>query len=112
LDNSSILLNSSLNNDDPVASFCNDKNPTLEKFLLVPAEEDKIKLFKEFLSNAPEDEYLTHLVYTILKLSSLGEQSLDAQKISLELFKEAFDYAKNKNRVSYDTIDFTTYLSF
>lgn len=99
LDNSSILLNSTANDDDPVASFCNDRNPTAEKFELIQ-EDDKFKAFKDFLSNAPEDDYLTHVVFTILKLSSLGEQSSDAQKLALELFKEAFEYAKTKDRVS------------
>lgn len=99
LDNSSILLNSTANEDDPVASFCNDRNPTADKFQLIQ-EEDKFKAFKDFLSNAPEDDYLTHLVYTILKLSSIGEQSGVAQKLALELFKEAFEYAKTKDRVS------------
>lgn len=99
LDNSSILLNSTANEDDPVASFCNDRNPTADKFQLIQ-EEDKFKAFKDFLSNAPEDDYLTHLVYTILKLSSIGEQSSVAQKLALELFKEAFEYAKTKDRVS------------
>lgn len=104
LDNSSILLNSTFtSDDDPVASFCNDRNPTAEKFQLI-LDEDKFKAFKDFLSNASEEDYLTHLVYTILKLSSIGEQSSGAQKLALELFQEAFEYAKTKDRVSYFVI--------
>lgn len=99
LDNSGILHNSTIDEDDPVAVFCNDKNPTVERFQLIK-EEDKIKAFKDFLANAPEEDYLTHLVFTILKLASIGEQSSDAQKLALELFKETFEYAKEKNRVS------------
>ena len=98
LDNS-ILLNTTASDDDPVAIFCNDKEPTLEKFEKI-IDEDKLKAFKDFLSNAPEDDYLTHLVFTILKLSSISEQSKEAQQIALDLFKEAFEYAKNKDRVS------------
>ncbi|XP_070508512.1 ran GTPase-activating protein [Chironomus tepperi] len=98
LDNS-ILLNSTKNDeDDPVAAFCNAKEPKLEDFEKI-TDEDKLMAIKDFLSNAPEDDYLTHLVFTILKLSSIGEQSKDAQEIALELFKEAFEYAKTKDRL-------------
>lgn len=87
-----------MDDDDPIAVFCNDKSPSVEKFQQIK-DEDKIKAFKDFLSNAPETDYLTHLVFTILKLSSLGEQSSEALKLALELFKETFEYAKEKNRV-------------
>lgn len=98
LDNSGILHSSIVDDDDPVAVFCNDKNPSLEKFQQIK-EDDKVRAFKDFLSNAPEDDYLTHLVFTILKLASLGEQSSEAQKLALELFKETFEYAKEKDRM-------------
>lgn len=97
LDNS-ILLNTTFD-DDPVALFCNDKEPSLENFERI-VEEDKLKAIKDFLSNAPESDYLTHLVFTILKLSSISGHSKDAHQITVELFKEAFEYAKNKDRVS------------
>lgn len=92
------MHSSIVDDDDPVAVFCNDKNPSLEKFQQIK-EDDKVKAFKDFLSNAPEDDYLTHLVFTILKLASLGEQSSEAQKLALELFKETFEYAKEKDRM-------------
>lgn len=98
LDNSGILHNSIVDDDDPVAVFCNDKAPTIEKFQQIKID-DKTKAFKEFLSNAPEEDYLTHLVYTILKLASIGEQSSEAQKLTLELFKVTFEYAKEKDRL-------------
>lgn len=98
LDNSGILHSSTVDDDDPISVFCNDKNPALEKFQQIK-DDDKVKSFKAFLSNVPEEDYLTHLVFTILKLASLGEQSSDAQKLALELFKETFEYAKEKNRV-------------
>lgn len=99
LDNS-ILLNSTKNDeDDPVAMFCNSKEPKLEDFIKIK-DDDKLNAIKDFLSNAPEDDYLTHLVFTILKLSSISEKSKDAHEIALELFKEAFEYAKTKDRVS------------
>ena len=79
--------------------FCNAKEPKLEQFEKI-TDEDKLKAIKDFLSNAPEDDYLTHLVFTILKLSSISEQSKEAHQITLELFKEAFEYAKTKDRVS------------
>lgn len=85
--------------NDPVALFCNSKEPKLEDFIKI-TDEDKLNAIKDFLSNAPEDDYLTHLVFTILKLSSISEESKDAQQIALELFKEAFEYAKTKDRVS------------
>lgn len=98
LDNS-ILLNSSASDDDPIAFFCNDKSPTFKQFEQIK-DENKLKAFKEFLSHAPEEDYLTHLVFTILKLSSISEESQDAQQLSLDLFREAFEYAKTKDRVS------------
>jgi Ran GTPase-activating protein 1 len=102
--NNSKLLNSSNSDDtDPVAVFCNVNSPTLEQFEQI-TDDDKLSSFKEFLSNAPDEDFLTHLVFTILKLSSISEQSKEAQKLALELLKEAFDYAKNKDRVSFFSI--------
>lgn len=98
LDNS-ILLNSSVSDEDPVATFCNNKIPTIESFNLIK-DEDKLKAFKELLAGTSEDEYLTHLVFTILKLSSIGGQSAEAKNIAQQLFKDAFEYGKNKDRVS------------
>lgn len=98
LDNS-ILLNSSVPDEDPVATFCNNKIPTIESFNLIK-DEDKLKAFKELLAGTSEDEYLTHLVFTILKLSSIGGQSAEAKNIAQQLFKDAFEYGKNKDRVS------------
>lgn len=97
LDNSKIL-NTSFIDDDPVALFCNENQPTLELFDKI-IDEDKTKAFKELLSNAPESDYLTHLVFTILKLSSISGQSKEAHQTALELFKEAFEYAKTKDRL-------------
>ncbi|KAG5681518.1 hypothetical protein PVAND_010944 [Polypedilum vanderplanki] len=98
LDNS-ILLNNSSTADDPIAAFCNDKlSPTFEKFQQI-TDEDKLKAFKDYLSQAPEDDYLTHLVFIILKLSSISDQSEEAKQLALDLFKEAFDYAKTKDRL-------------
>ena len=99
LDNSILLNSSAVVDDDPVAIFCHDKVPTIENFNEIK-EDDKLKAFKEYLSHAPEDDYLTHLVFTILKISSLGEQSKEAQQLAQNLFREAFEYAKNKDRVS------------
>lgn len=98
MDNS-ILLNSSVSDEDPIADFYNDKVPSIDGFNKIK-DEDKLRAFKELLSNAPEDEYLRHLVFTILKLSSISEQSQEAKTIAQELFKEAFEYGKNKDRVS------------
>lgn len=99
LDNS-ILLNSSVSDEDPVTVFYNNKIPTLESFNQIK-EVDKLKAFKELLSNTSEDEYLKVLVYAILKLSSISEQSADAKSVAKELFKEAFEYGKSKDRVSF-----------
>lgn len=93
------MNSSAANSDDPIVSFYNENTPSVEKFDLI-TEDDKLKAFKEFLTTLPEDDYLTHLVYTILKLSSISEQSKDALDIALNLFKEAFEYAKDKDRVS------------
>lgn len=98
LDNS-ILLNSSVSDEDPVAAFYNNKIPSVECFSKI-SEDDKLKAFRELLSTAPENDYLTHLVFTILKLSSISEQSPEAKSVAQELFKEAFEYGKNKDRVS------------
>lgn len=98
LDNS-ILLNSSVSDEDPISAFYNNKIPTLENFNQIK-DEDKLKGFKDLISSAPEDDYLTHLVFTILKLSSIGGQSQEAKLIAQQLFTEAFEYGKNKDRVS------------
>lgn len=102
LDNS-ILLNSSVSDEDPVATFYNNNIPTVETFNQIK-DEDKLKAFKDVLSGAPEDDYLTHLVFTILKLSSIGAQSPEAKTIAQQLYKEAFEYGKNKDRVSFKNI--------
>jgi hypothetical protein len=88
-----------VSDEDPVANFYNSKSPTVETFNQIK-DDDKLKAFKELLSSAPEDDYLTHLVFTILKLSSIGGQSQEAKTIVQELFKEAFEYGKDKDRVS------------
>lgn len=100
MDNS-ILLNSSVSDEDPTAEFYNDKVPSIDGFNKIK-DEDKLRAFKELLSSAPEDDYLRHLVFTILKLSSISEQSPEAKTIAQELFKEAFEYGKNKDRVNYE----------
>lgn len=96
MDNS-ILLNSSVSDEDPVSTFYNNNIPTVENFNQI--KEDKLKAFKGVLAEVPEDDYLTHLVFTILKLSSIGSQSPEAKNIAQQLFKEAFEYGKNKDRV-------------
>ncbi|KAL7027940.1 hypothetical protein ACKWTF_005662 [Chironomus riparius] len=98
LDNSILLNSTKIDEDDPVAEFCNAKEPKLVDFEKI-TDEDKLIAIKDFLSNATEDDYLTHLVFTILKLSSISEESKEAQQIALELFKEAFEYAKTKDRL-------------
>lgn len=97
LDNS-ILLNSSVSEEDPATAFYNSKEPTEESFNQI-RDDDKLKAFKDMLASAPEDDYLTHLVFTILKLSSISEKSPEAKIVARELFKEAFEYGKNNDRV-------------
>jgi hypothetical protein len=94
----SILLNSSVSDEDPVSAFYNSKIPSVEGFNEIK-DEDKLKGFKDLISSASEEDYLTHLVFAILKLSSIAGQSVEAKTISQQLFKEAFEYGKNKNRV-------------
>lgn len=101
MDNS-ILLNSSVSDEDPAIAFYNNQVPTIESFNQIK-DEDKLKTFQDLLANAPEDDYLTHLVFAILKLSSIGGQSQEANLVAQQLFKEAFEYGKNKDRVSYKT---------
>lgn len=95
-----------MSDEDPVANFYNDKTPTVETFNQIK-DEDKLKAFKDLLVSAPEDDYLTHLVFTILKLSSISGQSPEAKNIAQQLFKEAFEYGKNKDRVSCATESFS-----
>jgi hypothetical protein len=45
-------------------------------------------------------DYFVCLVFTILKCSELSEKSTDALNLAEALYKDAFDYAKNNNRVS------------
>lgn len=92
-----------MSDEDPVATFYNNKTPTIETFNLIK-DDDKYKAFKDLLSGAPEDEYLTHLVFTILKLSSIRDQSQEAKDLAQQLFKEVFEYGKNKDRVSWSLI--------
>lgn len=91
-----------MSDEDPIAEFYNDKVPSIDGFNKIK-DEDKLRAFKELLSGAPEDEYLKHLVFTILKLSSIAEQSPEAKSIAQDLFKEAFEYGKDKDRVSFTT---------
>lgn len=98
LDNS-ILLNSSVSDDDPIVAFFNKNIPTVDAFNLIK-DEDKLKAFKDQFSSMPEEDYLTYLVFGILKLSSIGGQSQEAKNIAQELYKEAFEYGKSKDRVS------------
>jgi len=99
LENSILLNSSNVADDEPVAVFCNQTAPTLDVFELIK-DADKAKAFRDFLSNAPEDDYLTHLVFTILKLSSISDRSKEALSLAQHLFKDAFEYAKDKDRVS------------
>jgi hypothetical protein len=92
-----------VSDEDPITKFYNNNIPTVENFNQIK-DEDKLKAFKEVLSDVPEDDYLTHLVFTILKLSSIGSQSPEAKTIAQQLFKEAFEYGKNKDRVSLDGV--------
>lgn len=102
MDNS-ILLNSSVSDEDPAITFYNNKVPTIESFNQIK-DEDKLKTFQDLLANAPEDDYLTHLVFAILKLSSISDQSPEAKLVTQQLFKDAFEYGKNKDRVSFEKI--------
>ncbi|CAO1332234.1 unnamed protein product [Diamesa serratosioi] len=83
---------------DSVAAFCQHQKPTFEMFAQIQ-EDDKVAAFREYLLGASEDDYLIYLVFTILKCSSVSENSKDALTLSQELFKDAFEYAKNNNRM-------------
>lgn len=98
LDNS-ILLNTSVSDDDPIVAFFNNKIPSVESFNKIQ-DEDKLKAFKEHFESMPEEDYLTYLVFAILKLSSIGGQSQEAKTLAQQLFKEAFEYGRTKDRVS------------
>lgn len=93
------MLNSSVSDEDPIVTFFNNKTPTVEAFSLIK-DEDKLKAFKDHFASMPEEDYLTYVVFSILKLSSIGGQSQEAKNIAQELFKEAFEYGKSKDRVS------------
>lgn len=99
--NDSFAFNSSLKatDEDPVAAFYNHPSPSLKHFNDIPV--DRYDAIKTALSTCPQDEYLSHLVFVILKLAALSDQSSDAATLTARLFEEAFEYGKNNDRVSF-----------
>uniref|UniRef100_U5EZK0 Putative ran gtpase-activating protein n=1 Tax=Corethrella appendiculata TaxID=1370023 RepID=U5EZK0_9DIPT len=94
--NTSINLDETLPNT--IEAYCNTQFPTETMFYAL-AEIDKITGFRNYLKTLPMDDYLVYLVFTILKCSELSEKSKEALELSEALFNDAFEYAKNNNRV-------------
>lgn len=98
--NDSFAFNSSLktSDEDPVAAFYNQASPSVALFNEISS--DRYEAIKTALSTCPQDEYLSHLVFIILKLAAISEQSTEAASLTSRLFEEAFEYGKNNDRVS------------
>ncbi|XP_058824611.1 ran GTPase-activating protein [Topomyia yanbarensis] len=93
---SSIDLDESLPNT--VESYCRINYPSEGMFNALE-EPNKIEAFREYLKSVPSDDYLTHLAFTILKLSEISEHNSEALEVSEALIADAYDYAKNNNRL-------------
>lgn len=98
--NDSFNFNSSLktSDEDLVAAFYNHASPSLTLFQEISG--DRYESIKNALSACPQDEYLSHLAFIILKLAAISDQSPEAEALTSRLFEEAFEYGKNNDRVS------------
>ncbi|XP_058453252.1 ran GTPase-activating protein [Malaya genurostris] len=95
--NASVIdLDESLPNT--VESYCRTNYPSEGMFNALE-ESNKIKAFREYLKSVASDDYLDHLVFTILKLAEISESSGEALEVSEALIADAYDYAKNNNRL-------------
>lgn len=88
------------NDQDPVAAFYNNETPSVKLFNEIDGV-NRLNAIKTALASCPQDEFLTHLCFIILKTASISEQSQEAKDLTQSLYKEAFEYGKNNDRVNF-----------
>lgn len=81
-----------------VEVYCQTNYPSETMFHALE-EKNKTEAFREYLKALPDDDYLVYLAFTILKLSEISEKSPEALQVSEALFSDAYNYAKNNNRL-------------
>ncbi|XP_055637482.1 ran GTPase-activating protein [Toxorhynchites rutilus septentrionalis] len=81
-----------------VEAYCRTHYPSETMFNALE-EENKVEAFREYLKSLPSEDYLVYLAFTILKISEISEKSNEALSLSEALLVDAFDYAKNNNRL-------------
>ncbi|XP_053695339.1 ran GTPase-activating protein [Sabethes cyaneus] len=93
---STIDLDQSIPNT--VEHYCRTNFPSETMFHALQ-EPNKVEAFRQYLSSIPSEDYLIHLAFTILKLSEISEKSSEALEVSEALLTDAYDYARNNNRL-------------
>lgn len=119
LNDSSICITGEETLPNTIETFCTVPNPSLSLFDALE-ENDKITAFRDYLKvrkkvsylknqnllnyfsfqTIPEEEYLTFLVFTVLKCSALSQKSKEANRVADALFLDAFQFAKNNKQMT------------
>ncbi|XP_055543929.1 ran GTPase-activating protein [Wyeomyia smithii] len=81
-----------------VEQYCRTNFPSETMFYALQTP-NKVEAFRQYLASIPSEDYLVHLAFTILKLSEISEKSEEALEVSEALLTDAYDYAKNNNRL-------------
>uniref|UniRef100_A0A8W7PE69 Ran-GTPase activating protein 1 C-terminal domain-containing protein n=1 Tax=Anopheles coluzzii TaxID=1518534 RepID=A0A8W7PE69_ANOCL len=81
-----------------VDSFIRQHYPSETLFQSLP-DKDKVAAFRDYLKAIPQEDYLVHTAFTILKCSDLCESQPDALAVALALYKDAFEFARANRRL-------------
>uniref|UniRef100_A0A182JSD5 Uncharacterized protein n=1 Tax=Anopheles christyi TaxID=43041 RepID=A0A182JSD5_9DIPT len=92
----SIDLDTTLPNT--VDSFIRQHYPSETMFQSLP-DQDKVAAFRDYLKAIPQEDYLVHTAFTILKCSDLCESQPEALDVALALYKDAFEFARTNKRL-------------
>lgn len=57
-----------------------------------------VNFFYYYSQKIPKTSYLTHTIFTILKLASISEANSEALDVSNALIKDIFEFAKSTNQ--------------
>ncbi|ETN60475.1 ran gtpase-activating protein [Anopheles darlingi] len=100
-DTSTVSIDLDATIPNTIESFCHVNFPTETMFLSLP-DTDLAAGFREYLAEATaqNNDYLTHVAFTILKCSELAEQHPKALAVAIALYHDAFDYARANQKMT------------
>lgn len=62
-------------------------------------DQDKVAAFQTYIKSLSNEDFLPHLVFTILKCSAIAPKNPEALKVATALYKDCYDHAIRTNQV-------------